>query len=802
MSSTPTRGGLLLASRLLLGCLPLAVPGLAYAQQQVQAFDIAPGKLGDVLTRYAQAAGVPISFLSQQVAGLDSPGVRGSYSVADGFAQVLAGTGFAARGNADGYQLESLPVAGGALSLGATEITANQLGTITEGSGSYTPGTIATATRMVLTPRETPQSITVITRQHMDDFALTSIDDVMRHTPGITVSTFDSERNNYYARGFSVENFQYDGIPTLRNSAYSSSQTLSDMAIYDRVEILKGATGLLTGAGAPGATINLIRKKPTRDFKASVELGAGSWDNYRSQIDVSGPLTDSGNVRGRAVAAYQDKHSFMDHYQRSTNVYFGTLEADLTDDTLLTVGFDYLDSDPQGSGWSGSRALFDRNGNRIDVKRSYNNGAKWSRWEQYSRSVFSTLEHNFDNGWVIKGQYTHQLMGYDAPLGSIMSGPFPATGLSSLYANKFTGNTRADSGDVYASGPFSLLGRTHELVIGVSASNSHWTGKDYGAPTYVGNNQIDFWNFDGNAPEPNWGEPTRIIDATTRQSAGYMAARFNLTDDLNLFLGSRVANYKLRGDDDSTETGKLVPYAGVTYDLNDNFTAYASYTDIFMPTTYSRDRNNKLLEPDEGKNYETGLKGEFFEGRLNTSMAYFEVHETNRAEPDAEYNAAPTNPSLGYAEKGIKAKTKGFEAEMSGELAPGWQAQAGYTHKILRDEHGDKASTWEPEDQLSFFTSYKLKGPLDRLTVGGGARWQSRSWQVVYNRPKAQNEEFSQEAYWVVDAMAKYQVSEHLSATLNVNNLFDKQYYTNIGFYNTAYYGTPRNVMLTTRWDF
>lgn len=97
-------------------------------------------------------------------------------------------------------------------------------------------------------------------------------------------------------------------------------------------------------------------------------------------------------------------------------------------------------------------------------------------------------------------------MGYDAPLGSIMSGPFPATGLSSLYANKFTGNTRADSGDVYASGPFSLLGRTHELVIGASASNSHWTGKDYGAPTYVGNNEIDFWNFDGNAPEPNWGE--------------------------------------------------------------------------------------------------------------------------------------------------------------------------------------------------------------------------------------------------------------------------------------------------------
>ncbi|WP_104912212.1 TonB-dependent siderophore receptor [Pseudomonas sp. LG1D9] len=803
MSSNPsTRGSLLLASRLLLGCLPLALPAFAYAQQQVQAFDIAPGPLSEVLSRYAQAAGAPIAFQSQQVAGVNSAGVRGSYNVEDGFAKVLEGTGFAAQASADGYQLQALPQANGTLALAATEITSNQLGTVTEGTGSYTPGTIATATRMVLTPKETPQSITVITRQHMDDFGLNAIDDVMRHTPGITVSTYDSERTNYFARGFSIENFQYDGIPTLRNSAYSSGQTLTDMAIYDRVEILKGATGLLTGAGAPGATLNLIRKKPTRDFKASIELGAGSWDNYRSQVDVSGPLTDSGNIRGRAVAAYQDKHSFMERYQRKTSVYFGSLEADLDDDTLLTVGFDYQNNDPQSSGWSGSRPLFNTNGDRIDVKRSYNNGAKWSRWEQYNRGAFATLERSFANGWVAKAQVTHQLSGYDAPLGSIQSAPSPDTGLSTVYANKFTGLTRANSADVYLSGPFSLLGREHELVVGASASNSHWKGKDYGSPTHANGKVVDFWNFDGNFAEPDWGAPTYINDLTTRQSAGYMTSRFSLADPLNLFLGGRVANYKLRGTDDSTETGRLVPYAGVTYDLNENFTAYASYTDIFMPESYNRDRNNKLLEPSEGKNYEGGIKGEFFNGRLNTSLAYFEVHQSNRAEPDAEYNAAPTNPSVGYASKGIEAKTKGFEAEMSGELAPGWQAQAGYTHKIIRDESGKKVSTWEPQDQLSFYTTYKLKGPLDRLTVGGGARWQSRSWQELYNRYKSKNEEFAQEAYWLVDVMARYQVTENLSATLNLNNAFDKKYYTNIGFYNTAYYGDPRNVMLTTRWSF
>ena len=780
-----------------------ASQGAFAASGSEHAYSIAPGSLDAVLGSFGQQSGVMIAVDSSLTTGMRSSGLSGNFAVDEGLQRLLAPLGLQAVTDGDGYRVVARPAQGnGELQLQATQVTSNQLGTITEGSGSYTPGTIATATRMVLTPRQTPQSITVITRQHMDDFGLNSIDEVMRHTPGITVSTFDSERTNYYARGFSVENFQYDGIPTLRNSAYSSGQTLSDMAIYDRVEILKGATGLLTGAGAPGATINLIRKKPTREFKASIDVGAGSWDNYRTQVDVSGPLTDSGNIRGRAVAAYQDKHSFMDRYERKTGVYFGTLEADLSDDTLLTLGFDYQNNDPHASGWSGSRPLFDRNGERIDVKRSYNNGANWSRWEQTTQSVFATLEHSFANGWVGKGQLTHQVNSYDAPLGSVMSGPFPATGLSSIYANKFTGNTRTDAADAYFSGPFGLAGREHELVIGASASSAHWQGKDYGNPTFLSANVIDFWNFDGKTTEPDWGAPTQYNDTTTRQTAGYISARFNLTDDLNLLLGTRLANYWLTGDYHTTETGRLVPYVGVTYDLNDNFTAYASYTDIFMPQTYNRDRNNKVLEPDEGKNYEVGIKGEFYGGRLNTSLAYFEVHESNRAEPDAEYNADPTNPSILYASVGTKAKAKGFEAEMSGELAPGWQAQAGFTHKVIRGSDDEKISTWEPEDQLSLYTTYKFKGALDRLTIGGGARWQNRSWQNIYNRAKDQYQDFSQDAYWLVDAMARYQVSEHLSTTLNVNNLFDKQYYTNIGFYNTAYYGDPRNVMVNTRWDF
>ena len=781
--------------------------GVAYASTAlaqsaaVQSYDIPAGPLSSALNRFAQQAGVAIIFQSSDLEGLSTPGLHGAYNEQGGFEALLRGSGYTAVKSANGYMLDALPAAGGALELGATQVSANQLGTITEGSGSYTPGSIATATRMVLTPRETPQSISVVTRQAMDDFGLNSIDDVMRHTPGITVATYDSDRTSYYSRGFAIKNFQYDGIPILQDPQYSAGHTLTDTAIYDRVEILKGATGLLTGAGGPGGTINMVRKKPTHEFKGHIDLGAGSWDNYRSEVDVSGPLTESGNVRGRAVAAYQDKRSFMDHYKRDSEVYYGILEVDLTPDTLLTLGADYQDNNPKGSSWSGSASLFNSAGDRISNPRDFNNGTQWSSWEQYTRTVFATLEHSFDNGWVAKGQYNHQINGYNAPLGALLD-PDAITGKAKILARKYTGEYVSDSGDVYATGPFSLLGREHQLVIGGSVSRSHWTGKDYTNAVMI-NNAYDYYNWKGDALEPDWGNVTSKNDETTRQTGTYITGRFSLTDDLTLMLGTRVANYTLTGTSQAKDTGKVLPYAGLIYDLNDNISAYASYTEIFLPQSYYRNSDNKMLEPDEGTNYELGLKGEFFDGRLNSSLAYFEVHQDNRPEADTAYNAHPTNPDIDYAYKGIKATTKGYEAEISGEIMPGWQLQAGYTHKISRDQGGKKVSTWEPEDQINLYTRYKLTGSLDKLTLGGGVRWQGTGWQVLTNYNKgATQEKFSQEAYWLVDLMARYQVTENLSATVNLNNAFDKSYYTNIGFYNSSYYGDPRNVMVTTRWDF
>ncbi|MGY1448916.1 TonB-dependent siderophore receptor [Pseudomonas chlororaphis] len=792
--------------KLLPSALALAVslPVAGYVQAQEIELDIPVQSLGTALQEFGRQTNLQVLYSPQDVQGKQSTAVKGKMDTQRAIGILLTGSGIRYSLQGNSLTLSATSAGAEGLELSPTQVTANQLGNVTEGTGSYTPGTIATATRLPLTLRETPQSISVVTRQHMDDFALNSVDAVMRHTPGITVSAFDTDRTNYYSRGFSINNFQYDGIPSaVRNVAYSAGNTLSDMAIYDRIEVLKGASGLLSGAGSLGGTINLVRKKPTADFQGHATLGAGSWDNYRSELDVSGPLTETGNVRGRAVAAYQDKNSFIDRYSTKNSVFYGILEFDLSPDTLLTVGADYQDNDPKGSTWSGSFPLLNSKGERNDAKRSFSNATDWSSWQQYTRTVFATLEHDLGDGWVTKLQLDHKYNGYDAQMGSIQFDQPQPDGSAEINAQRYKGDTTSDSADLYVSGPFSLLGRDHDLVLGGSISKAHWKGKGYWDETFSVPNRVDYNNWHGNLPKPDWGPVSQRTDDVIRQTGVYMTTRLNVTDDLKVLLGGRVVNYSLTGLTPTyTESGRFIPYAGAIYDLNENFSVYASYTDVFMPQeNFNRDRDNKLIEPDEGENYEIGIKSEFFDGRLNASLAYFEVKETNRSVPDDAYNnQKPTPPN--YAFKGSKATTKGYELEVSGELAPGWQVQGGYTHKVVRDDNDVKLSTFEPEDQLSLYTTYKLTGDLDKMTIGGGARWQNKAWQQIWNSPKGVNEDITQESYWVVDLMTRYQITKNLSATLNVNNIFDKYYYTNVGFYNSAIYGEPRNVMVTTRWDF
>ena len=264
-------------------------------------------------------------------------------------------------------------VATGVVELGASEITSSQLGSFTEGSESYTTGTMATATKLPLSMRETPQAVTVITRQRMDDQAMTSINDAVRAAPGLFLNYANGPgRQAYSARGFDIDNLMYDGIPSGYSGVTIGAQP--NLAMFDRVEVVRGATGLVTGAGNPSAAINLVRKRPLAEQKVTLTGAAGSHDDYRGEIDASSPLNPTGTLRGRVVASYRDANSFIDDVEEDHGLFYAVTEADLSEDTLLTVGFSHQ-KDKTNYFWGSS--MIGQDGHHLDLPRSYNPGSAW-----------------------------------------------------------------------------------------------------------------------------------------------------------------------------------------------------------------------------------------------------------------------------------------------------------------------------------------------------------------------------------------------------------------------------------------
>lgn len=567
----------------------------------------------------------------------------------------------------------------GVLQLGATTISGQALGATTEGTHSYTTGSTSTATGLPLSIRETPQSVTVITRQQMDDRGVQSIGDALRNTPGISTQKYDSDRTEFSARGFAITNFQYDGVNIPYDGVYGENPNNGDDASsLDRIEIVKGATGLMTGSGDPSATVNLIRKKPTKEFKASISGTVGYWDAYRSVGDISGSLNDSGSVRGRFVGAYSDKNSYQDHYSQKKDLFYGILEADLTPDTLLTFGVDKSSTTPRGSSWTGNPVYFS-DGGRTDFPRHFNPGADWSRRDFDDITYFASLEQALANDWKFKASIDQKTTDHDTRLASASGGnPDRATGEGMfLYWGRWEGHRVQNTADVNVTGPFTLGGREHELVAGFMASHSRQTGATYDTSAFeLVPGSIYDWN--GNLPEQNFPKNGKY-ERTQSQNGLYLATRLHATDDLSIILGSRLSTFKYNEDysyypgaglDDThasyKEHGVVTPYAGVVYDLDDTYSAYASYTSIYQPQTY-KDANGSTLAPVEGASYEAGLKAAYFDGRLNASLAFFRIEQDNLAE------SIGTNPvtNEGIYKAIDGATTKGVELELAGEAAEG-----------------------------------------------------------------------------------------------------------------------------------
>ncbi|WP_280192455.1 TonB-dependent siderophore receptor [Delftia sp. PS-11] len=781
-----------------------------------RSYDLPAQPLGSVLARIGAGSGQQISIDAELVRGRTAPAVRGSYTPEQAARAALQGSGLElVRTGSGSWGLRvaapaPAPAGTGAAARPAAPAPAQALAPVqvtaqaivsptTEQTGSYTTRALSIG-KMEQSIRETPQSVTVVTRQQMDDQNLSTVEDVIAQTTGTSKSQRNYGAHVYMMRGYEIPDANYliDGVA---GGAYSPTGWVPmDTAIFDRVEVLRGAGALAVGAGDPSGVVNMVRKRPRADRHFDVAQSIGSWSHLRTEIDGGGTLNEAGTVRGRVVAAYTDRHSFIDLVHTRAPMLYGVIEADLGAGTKATAGYRHQQSDIDGYTIFGLPSY--ANGASLGLPRSTSLGQRWNRSDAQVDDVFGELEHRMGGDWVARLTLNRSKTTVDQTLGSARGAIDPDT----LQGLRYTGNDfiardiDATGLDASVTGSFQALGGTHKVMFGAS-----WTQQDVLTRSASSGQSapMDPWHFDHSRyPEPvapayDNGSQDR------RQMLGlYGSGRLQLAERLHLHLGGRLNWYKFLSDDhysgallnEYRQNGQFTPYAGLVYDIDTRWSAYASYTSTFVPQSQYATVQGGRLKPAVGSNYEAGIKGELFERRLNVAVSVFNIKKRDVAVLDlGNEGLCPGLTTNDCYRNASVLRSKGLDIEMGGEIARGWQIAGGYTWLTTRDDEGSSLSTDTPRSLLRVSTSYALPGEWSAWTLGANLSAQSRAYVDTVQNP----------GHAVLDLRASYRINRNWSATLNIGNVTDKIYWAALGSArNGAYYGMPRHAMLTLRGSF
>ena len=680
-----------------------------------------------------------------------------------------------------------------------------------------------------LTPlKDVPNTVTVIDRERFEQQNLFTLEDVLTATNGITVTGVGSEDPSYVSRGFNITNYLVDGVPTL---AFNFPATVPDTFFYDRVEVLRGPAGLFSGAGNPAGSINLVRKRPLDTARLQASAGYGSYDNKRFELDGSTPLGQIGGLRAGVMV--QDQDQFFDIAHRNRLDAYVTTSLKLGDRTTFTAGLTYDRFKPAvQSGLPGILGDFNGSeGQLLDIDRSTYLGADWNRFRSETWTGFAELAHRISDRWALRatGLFTNvdrvDIYSY------IGNQPVtPTNGLTNQIAYRGDSAARTRSFDFNGVGSFPAFGRDQTLILGFD-----YQGSDYDSYfTRLSNfARIDVYNpvsppepaLNPYAPSPPYAGPAGPVsqvyggtNTKVEQYGLYGQMRLSPVEGLALVGGGRTTWWSTdnttllptRGAPTGYSVeGRFTPYAGVVWDVTPAWNLYGSYADSFTPQAAPAGRvrpDGKPIDPQIGAQWEVGSKLGLFDDKLLLSAAAYQNTQTGRLFND------PNEPTL-VLQIG-KVRARGIEAEANGHILPGWRINAGYTYtetKYLEDANaaleGLPLVPIVPKHMGKLFTNYEVQGgALSGFSIGGGLTVFSSTWggnPAVRNAAGAvvtRSTIVRQPSYIVADLRAGYKINERLSLSVNVNNLFDENYYARISSTGRGnYYGSPRTVFGTIR---
>ncbi|EHD22205.1 MULTISPECIES: TonB-dependent siderophore receptor [Brenneria] len=615
-----------------------------------------------------------------------------------------------------------------------------------EAATGYSVRRSSSATKLDLELKRTPQTVSVITEKQIKEQNLTDIHSVLNAAPGVTVMQYGvtgAGNTSYYSRGFAIRNFLLDGVLTsvapsggimTRGLNGNNRFFAMDSAIYERIDVIRGSTGLVSGNGDPGATLNLVRKKPTVAPQFNAGVGYGSWNRKRAEVDFSTTLNESAGLRWRMVGVAQDGDHWMDRVGKKDYTLYNVLELPLGNDTLLRGGLVYgyqkIDGASPVMAQGVASSYITDNPPKFPGGRSANNATDWTFAKNENINAFLNADHYLNDQWTLNVAYNYNKSDFHTVYGFLDS--YNEIGAYKGTYNYLFGQWRPEAElhnlDVSLNGKFELLGREAEIVAGFSGYRNkvtmpYYASSQSGISSYTDcgntlrwtNCTLDEFN-NGNMPRPYlrsassqalynayYTYDAKLADVLTRekQYGLSLSGRYNLTDRLMVIAGGRYNKWESdqdvfrRGVRDDLYSLKLDQsgfswFGGLVYDLTDQWSAYISYARTLDPQSEAGaivGYDGNPIEERQNDTFELGLKGSLFGDRLNTQIAYFHTKQDNLPYYTTYYGCAWHGVSgCSYADTmlepvfaGPGLKVQGVELSASGSVTPRLQVNAAYT---------------------------------------------------------------------------------------------------------------------------
>lgn len=647
-------------------------------------------------------------------------------------------------------------------------------------------------TKTDMTLLETPQAVSIVTRQFMDDRNARKLEDVLQNVAGVTIGGYYSDWDYFRIRGF---NASFDSV--FMDGLHGDYGMYAETYGLDRVEIIKGPASTLYGQGPLSGLVNIVSKRPKRDPFADVQLTVGSYGFYEPALDVNGSLNDRGTVYARVTALYRDQDSFVDFANKQRTYVAPALTWDIGPNTTLTVLSNYLhDSSLMAMPLPAVGTVLPNINGDIPINRFL--GEPDSGKATITRmKIGYELQHRFSETVSLRQNVSLNRLEQRWP-DLYYNASFDADERT-LYRYPYDYRETLDRAAVDTALEANLeTGAIAHTIIG---------GIDYyRTRSDNGSNQIDYSDFPGSYRpidvfDPVYGAtlPTYVTSTSSLDESHFTGLYLQdqaKIERVTMTVGGRFdwSSSETSSDNDSV-TG-FTMRGGAAYEFTPGVAAYANYSESFEPQWFSRDASGNVVDPETGENLEAGVKTLLMNGRVD---ALFAVYQLTRR------NVATDNPSTPDPFDSIASgeqRSRGVELEGTLRLVPGWDLKGAYAYtdaEVTKDNTIPVGTTLAgvPKHSLSAWSKYVLQhGAFKGFGVGLGGRYYSeQEGDATYSNP------FELPAYGVVDAALYYERGP-FNAQINVDNVFDKEYF--IGAYNDLYVlpGEPLSVQATVGWTF